>query len=201
MLDEQKISIESDNDEKLALIQQEVAQFGAAQTQIVHDLKSADWALAKLRKLNREQAAEAKMVDEKIAEYKDWLEKQNKRRDGFRDMLERDLTAYTSTERAKNPKYRLSTPNGVVSYTHHKAAVSWADEKATLDWLEKQQDEALKPALKLKPILNKTVFKKMLKLVGDRAVTENGEVVPGVGVNPEHDSVSIKPTEDEEVTE
>lgn len=198
MLDEKQIDVEPSNDEKLQLIQQEVAQFGVARTQIVHDLGSADWALAKLRELNRQQKEDEELVKEKVAEYQEWLEKQNKSRDGFRGLLEHDLTAYTSTERAKNPKYRLSTPNGVVSYTHHKAAVSWADEKATLDWLEKQQDESLKPALKLKPSLNKTAFKKMLKLVDDKAVTENGEVVPGVGVKPEHDTINIKPKEDKQ---
>lgn len=191
----EQIGIEQSNDEKLQLIQQEVEQFGAPRTQIVHDLSSADWALGKLRDLEREQAKEDALVKEKVQMYQEWLEKRNKSREDFRGLLEHDLTAYTATERAKDKKFKLDTPNGKVSYRHSKAAPTWANEKETIAWLEKQDDEQLKEiALNYTPKLDKTALKKVIQLTTDKAVTENGEVIPGIGVNPEHDTILIKPT-------
>ncbi|WP_203663752.1 host-nuclease inhibitor Gam family protein [Lacticaseibacillus sp. 53-4] len=181
-------------DDQLENAMDEIRQFGAADTKVVTDVGSADWALRKLAELDREDKEDQEEASKHITEWTDWRDHMLESRQSFRDFLTHELTAYATNKRVADPKYKLTVPGGVVSFTHYKPKVAVGDADAALkfvkdNWDEKEQAGVIKVTEKLQL----TPFKKALKVAGDKVVDADGQPVEGVMVEPEHESISIKP--------
>ena len=174
---------------------QEINQFGQAKTQTVTDRNSADWALMKLGELESQDKNDGALAAAKIREWEDWLADQEAKRAKFRDYLEHELMAFGANERAKDPKFKFSTPNGKITFRKSKAAPQWEDDAAVLDFIKSNWSlEEAEKVISVKESFNKSEVKKYLKVVGDKVVDDDGQIVPGVGVKPASETISIKPT-------
>lgn len=172
----------------------EIRQFGAAETRVVKDVGSANWALCKLAELDQQDKTDEKDANDEIAKWTEWLAKSKESRQSSRDFLNHELTAYASNNREADPKYKLNVPGGVVSFTHYKPKVAVSNADAALEFVKKNWDEKDRESvIKVTEKLQLTPFKKALKIAGDKVVDADGQPVEGVTVEPDHETINIKP--------
>lgn len=182
-------------EEKYDDVMNEINQFGQAQTHLVTDRDSADWALMMLGELESQDEDDETLAAAKINQWRDWLADQQAKREKSREYFEHELMAFGANERAKDPKFKLETPNGKITFRKAKAAPQWEDDQAVLDFIKANwSPDELKKVIAIKESFNKTEAKKHLKVVGDKVVDDDGQIVPGVGVKPATEAISIKPT-------
>ena len=149
----------------------------------VTDLQEATWALRKLRALNEKIDEINAIAVEEISRINEWAEKEVKSLNYDKEYFERLLSAYYVEERAKDKKFKLSTPYGKVT-SRKTTKYIYEDEQAIMDYCNTNEIDVIR----VKEELDKTVFKKLCK---DGVNQETGEVVPGVRVEVV-ESISIK---------
>lgn len=149
----------------------------------VIDLQSATWVLRKLRAVNEKMNEINTIAVEEISRINEWAEKEVKSLNYDKEYFERLLSAYYVEERAKDKKFKLSTPYGKVT-SRKTTKYIYEDEQAIMDYCNTNEIDVIR----VKEELDKTVFKKLCK---DGVNQETGEVVPGVRVEVV-ESISIK---------
>lgn len=149
----------------------------------VTDLQEATWALRKLRALNEKIDEINAIAVEEISRINEWAEKEVKSLNYDKEYFERLLSAYYVEERAKDKKFKLSTPYGKVT-SRKTTKYIYEDEQAIMDYCNTNEIDVIR----VKEELDKTVFKTLCK---DGINQETGEVVPGVRVEVV-ESISIK---------
>ena len=149
----------------------------------VTDLQEATWALRKLRALNEKIDEINAIAVEEISRINEWAEKEVKSLNYDKEYFERLLSAYYVEERAKDKKFKLSTPYGKVT-SRKTTKYIYEDEQAIMDYCNTNEIDVIR----VKEELDNTVFKKLCK---DGVNQETGEVVPGVRVEVV-ESISIK---------
>lgn len=149
----------------------------------VTDLQEATWALRKLRALNEKIDEINAIAVEEISRINEWAEKEVKSLNYDKEYFERLLSAYYVEERAKDKKFKLSTPYGKVT-SRKTTKYIYEDEQAIMDYCNTNEIDVIR----VKEELDKTVFKTLCK---DGVNQETGEVVPGVRVEVV-ESISIK---------
>lgn len=177
-------------------IGQEIEQNGHAVTRFVTDDDKADWAFKQLSQLAAEHKHDQDYVDHNIQPYLDWLAKRDDKRESFQDFLQLDLMTYALNKRRDDPKYKLNLPHGKGTFRRAKAKPVVKDDKALLSWIVSNWPaERAKDAIKQEP--RKSVLNKYMTPVGDKVVDDNGQIVDGMGVDAGHDSVTLKPLEED----
>ena len=152
----------------------------------IDSFEKAVWVFKKLRSIAAEEAkvkdtAEKEMApiikwrDEELAQYK-------KDKEYFSYLLEE----YYRSERAKDSKFKLSTPYGKAT-SSTRETYFYDDEEAIIKYCTENDIEAIRE----KRELDKNTFKKLLP---GGINLKTGEVVPGVRVE-EVTNVSIKVVE------
>lgn len=149
----------------------------------VTDLQGATWALRKLRALNEKIEEINATAVEEISRINEWAEKEVKSLNDDKEYFEGLLSAYYVEERAKDKKFKLSTPYGKVT-SRKTTKYIYEDEQAIMDYCNTNEIDVIR----VKEELDKTAFKKLCK---DGVNQETGEVVPGVRVEVV-ESISIK---------
>lgn len=149
----------------------------------VTDLQGATWALRKLRALNEKIEEINATAVEEISRINEWAEKEVKSLNDDKEYFEGLLSAYYVEERAKDKKFKLSTPYGKVT-SRKTTKYICEDEQAIMDYCNTNEIDVIR----VKEELDKTAFKKLCK---DGVNQETGEVVPGVRVEVV-ESISIK---------
>ena len=81
----------------------------------VIDLQSATWVLRKLRAVNEKMNEINTIAVEEISRINEWAEKEVKSLNDDKEYFEGLLSAYYIEERAKDKKFKLSTPYGKVT--------------------------------------------------------------------------------------
>lgn len=177
-------------------ISQEIEQDGHAATRFVTDDDKADWAFKQLADLAAEHKQDQEYVDHNIKPYLDWLEKRDAKRQGFRDFLQQDLMTYALDKRHDDPKYKLNLPHGKGTFRRAKPKPVVKDDQALLSWIVNNwPTDRVKDAIKQEP--RKSVLNKYMTPAGDKVVDDNGQIVDGMGVDAGHDSVTLKPLEED----
>ena len=149
----------------------------------VTDLQGATWALRKLRALNEKIAEINTLAIEEISRINEWAEKEVKSLNDDKEYFEGLLSAYYVEERAKDKKFKLSTPYGKVT-SRKTTKYIYEDEQAVMDYCNLNEIDAIR----VKEELDKTAFKKLCK---DGVNQATGEIIPGVRVETV-DNISIK---------
>jgi hypothetical protein len=182
--------------EKLDEIRAEIDQFGQAET-FVTDEGKAGWAFRELAKVARENQKTRDQADLAIKQIEQWRDAKVSKNDSWYATLEHQLLAYSENQRQKDPKYRLDTPFGKVTIrTTKMPKAKIADATQVLNfvkanWNPHMQDEVIKRTEKV----GITDLKPFIKIVGDKAVDEDGQVIPGVTIEPAGKETSAaKPT-------
>ncbi len=149
----------------------------------VTDLQGATWALRKLRALNEKIAEINTLAIEEISRINEWAEKEVKSLNDDKEYFEGLLSAYYVEERAKDKKFKLSTPYGKVT-SRKTTKYIYEDEQAIMDYCNTNEIDVIR----VKEELDKTAFKKLCKYGVNQAT---GEIVPGVRVETV-ENISIK---------
>lgn len=149
----------------------------------VTDLQSATWALRKLTAVNEKINEINSVAVEEISRINEWAEKEAKSLNNDKEYFEGLLSAYYIEERAKDKKFKLSTPYGKVTSSKRTKYI-YEDEQAIMDYCNLNEIDVIR----VKEELDKTSFKKLCK---DGVNQDTGEIVPGVRVEVV-ESVSVK---------
>lgn len=140
----------------------------------IDNLEGATWAFRKLRAIESKKAEIKAIADEERARIDLWEQKEIKQYEDDTEYFEGLLSAYYVAERAKDKKFKLSTPYGKVSSRKTEKYI-YEDEQAIKDYCNVNEIDAIR----VKEELDKAAFKKLCK---GGINQETGEVVPGVRV-------------------
>ncbi len=149
----------------------------------INDLQDATWAFRKLRAIEEKQKEITSIAIEEKNRIDEWLSKETKSLDDDKAYFEGLLSAYYIEERAKDKKFKLSTPYGKVTSSKRTKYI-YEDEQAIIDYCNVNEIDAIR----VKEELDKTAFKNLCK---DGVNQSTGEVVPGVRVE-KVESISVK---------
>ena len=150
----------------------------------INDLQGATWAFRKLRAIEEKQRELTSIAIEEKNRIDEWLSKESKSLDDDKAYFEGLLSAYYIEERAKDKKFKLSTPYGKVTSRKTEKYI-YEDEQAIMDYCNMNELDVIR----VKEELDKSAFKKICK---GGVNQETGEVVPGVRVETV-ESISVKP--------
>lgn len=174
---------------RLELIKSEIEEFGQAKEHYVTDETSAGWAFRKLEQLKREDKKDQEQIKDTLDAAKqatDWLEYRRVKRQKDHDFFERELLVFQENQRVHDPKYKLDTPFGkLVSQTSHRDNPKMSDPTQVLNfvkdnWTPEMQDKVITRTEKV----TITNIKKLVKVAGDKVVDDDGQVIPGMFVEP-----------------
>lgn len=163
---------------------------------IVDSPEKADWALYKLREANKLIKQNEKIAEENHERVDKWLECENSKANESKEYFEDLLQEYFTNERAKNSKFKFSSPNGTLS--SRKQQDNWIyEENKLVDVLKDTEFVTSVPKLE-KGLFKKSAKKGLdgLSVVGNKVVNTNtGEVIDGVQIQEQPDKIVIS-TED-----
>lgn len=157
---------------------------------VVADLNSANWAFRKLAAIEQKRKGIKELADKEIERIRKWQEQEEKGLNNSKEFFEGLLTEYYVRQKEVDPKFKISTPYGKVSSGKQQPKWNYEDEKV-LNWLKKNDVELIR----IKEEVNKAELKKKYQIVGNTAVTEDGEIVEGITIENRPDSINIKVVE------
>lgn len=149
----------------------------------VSDLQSATWCFRKLRAVEEKIKQVTSVAAVEIDIITEWLVGEVKSLESDKAYFEGLLNEYYVKERAKDKKFKLSTPYGKVT-SRKTSKYIYEDEQAIMDYCYKNEIDAIR----VKTELDKTALKKFCK---DGVNQETGEIVPGIRIE-KVESISIK---------
>lgn len=149
----------------------------------IENLEGATWAFRKLRAIEAKKAEIKAIADEEKARIDLWEQQQLKQYEADTEFFEGAISAYFIEERAKDKKFKLSTPYGKVSSRKAEKYI-YEDEQVIKDYCNVNEIDVIK----IKEELDKTAFKKLCK---GGVNQETGEIVPGVRVE-NIETISVK---------
>lgn len=149
----------------------------------IDDLQGATWAFRKLRAIEEKHAEVCFIAEQEKVRVESWLEKEKKNYEEDKGYFQFLLSEYYKEERAKDKKFKLSTPYGKVTSRKSK---SWKyeDEPSLIKYLK---DSEL-PYVRVKEEVNKADLKKAFK---DGVNAETGEILPFITIE-ETESITVK---------
>lgn len=140
----------------------------------INDLAGATWAFRKLRAIEEKQKELTSIAIEERQRIDEWLRNETKALNYDKAYFEGVLSAYYIEERAKDKKFKLSTPYGKVTSRKTEKYI-YEDEQEIMDYCSMNELDVIR----VKEELDKTAFKKICRGGVNQAT---GEVVPGVRV-------------------
>ncbi|MBP3930742.1 MAG: host-nuclease inhibitor Gam family protein [Peptostreptococcaceae bacterium] len=148
----------------------------------VRDLQSATWVFRKLREIEEKVDEITAVAIEEKERINDWLFNETKALQQDKEYFEGLLSAYYIQERAKDKRFKLSTPYGKVTTRKNK---KWSyDDEVVKEYIKAEN----LPYIRIKEELDKTSLKKEFK---DGINPLTGELVPGITIE-EIESITIK---------
>lgn len=148
----------------------------------VKDLVGATWCFRKLRAIEDKIADVTNVAAVEIERITEWLTNETKVLESDKAYFEGLLNAYYVEQRAKDKKFKLSTPYGKVTARKTK---KWIYDEEVVKEYVKAEDL---PFIRVKEELDKAAIKKAFK---DGVNTETGEYIPGITIE-DVESISIK---------
>lgn len=149
----------------------------------IEDLEGATWAFRKLRAINSKAIEIKALADAERLRINAWEEQQLKQFESDSEYFESLIGSYFVEERAKDNKFKLSTPYGKVS-TRKASKWIYDDEEALKKYVKDNDIDAIR----IKEELDKTSLKKICK---DGINQETGEILPFVRIE-ESETITVK---------
>ena len=149
----------------------------------IDSLEGATWAFRKLRAIEAKKAEIKAIADEEKVRIDLWEQQEIKQYEADKEYFEGLLSAYYVEERAKDKKFKLSTPYGKVS-SRKTSKWIYEDEEEIKQYVKENDIDAIR----IKEELDKTSLKKICK---DGVNQETGELLPGLRIE-ETESISVK---------
>lgn len=155
--------------------------------------RTAQWAMRHLAELRADEARDTATYDAELAHLDEWATRRAKSREWGISFFERHLEDYARRQREATGGKRKSIdlPAGKVRTTIRKARIVVTDRDSFVEWATGTAASLLR--VKREP--DATAIGVALQMTDSGTVVDpvSGEVVPGLGVEPESVSVSIKP--------
>lgn len=148
----------------------------------VSDLQGATWCFRKLRAIEEKVEEVTSVAAVEIDRITEWLKGEVESLESDKAYFEGLLNEYYVKERAKDKKFKLSTPYGKVTARKTK---KWTYDDEVVKAYVKAEEL---PFIRIKEELDKVAIKKAFK---DGVNTETGEYIPGIRIE-EVESISIK---------
>lgn len=170
-----------DIDEDLKVTEEQKERFK------IENVEQADWALRVIRKANERLLEVQAMYDKERERIDNWKTKEDNR--SLRDIafMEGLLIEYFENERRRDEKFRLSTPNGKV--TSRKSQDKWEFSDETV--IEHLKANGLNELVKIEEKIDKRELKKLFTKDGIDVYDTNGEIVKGIKVYSQPDSIKV----------
>lgn len=149
----------------------------------VESLESATWCFRKLRAIAAKKAEIEAVAAEEVARIEAWKQEQLKQYKSDTEFFEGCISAYYLEERAKDKKFKLSTPYGKVSCRKSSKWI-YEDEQALIDYCNVNEIDAIR----VKEELDKANLKKICK---NGVNQETGELLPGLRIE-ETETITVK---------
>lgn len=150
----------------------------------IENLEGATWAFRKLRAIENKEADIKAIAEEEINRVNSWKEKELEQYAKDKEYFNYLLEEYYRSEKAKDKKFKLSTPYGKVTSTKRKKWDYGNDEEGLLNYLKENEPSCIR----VKEEINKTELKKVFK---DGVNKETGEILPFIRIE-EEESVTVK---------
>lgn len=146
----------------------------------------ADWCMGKLALVESElDAIEAQRTEWQL-QLDDWHATVTRRPTKRRELFVGYLTDYARRQREETGVATLTLPGGKVTSRRNPAKLVVADPEAVLAWARACAGEVVKETLFLDRL------RRMVVVRDGRPVSQDGEVVAGLDIEPEHVSYSVK---------
>lgn len=163
----------------------------------ITDLDRANWAFRKLKAIAEKKKEIEELAKKEIKPYKlaiseieEWKDTELESFDRSINFFNFLLEEYYREGRKSDAKFKVSTPYGKV--TSRKLQPKWNfEEDRLLGWLKANDLELVRT----KEEVNKAELKKKYKIVGNNVVTEDGEIVEGIEIEEQQDSIAVKVVE------
>lgn len=156
--------------------------------EVVNDIQ-ANWALRKIKELESEIKSNQEMAQYEIEKIEQWEEQVNQSLTRSVDYFKGLLAKYAMAKKENDPSFKsLKLPNGNLQFRKQQPKWSYDDKTLVASLKQLGLDEYIKT--EEKPV--KKDIKKVLQVAGNKAVTENGEVVEGIEVEERGESFSVK---------
>ena len=149
----------------------------------IENLESATWCFRKLRAISDKEREIQEVAASEIERIECWKKEQLKQYESDAEFFQGCISAYFIEERAKDKKFKLSTPYGKVTARKTKKWI-YEDEEALKKYVKENDIEVIK----VKEELDKVTLKKIFK---DGINQETGEVIPGVRIE-ESETITVK---------
>ena len=148
----------------------------------ITNLQGATWCFRKLRAIEDKVEEVTSVAALEIDRITQWLTGETKSLEEDKAYFEGLLNAYYIKERAKDKKFKLSTPYGKITARKTK---KWTyDEEIVKAYVKAEE----LPFIRVKEELDKSALKKAFK---DGINTETGEYVPGIVIE-EIENITVK---------
>lgn len=156
----------------------------------ITDINSLNWALRKISSINAQLSDEEKLYESEFGRIALWIGKQRDSAARSREFFEGLIAEYATTQREKDPKFKVSTPYGKLSYRKQKPHWDYVDE-TLVKYLE---DNSLNDLIRVKkePIKNDIKERFAVSKEGRLINQDTGEVIPGVVITERGDKLEIK---------
>ena len=167
----------------------------------IKDLESANWAFRKLKAIEEKKKEIEELAKKEIEPYKleiepykleidrieEWKDTEHKSFDSSINFFNFLLEEYYREQRMLDPKFKVSTPYGKVTSRKQQPKWNYEDDKV-IEWLLKNDKDLVR--VKYEP--NKTDIKNKYKVVGEKVVTEDGEIVEGIAIEERDPVVKVE---------
>lgn len=183
------ISIESQADAEIQA--DHGAEAPASERFRISDLGTLNWALRKLAALDRRETEITELAKAELERIENWRKKRLDAVQRSREYLMFLIEEYARKQREENPKWKVSTPYGRVSFRRMAPKWHWKDDLSLVEWLERSGHTDM---IRIKKEPEKTMVKNFLAPIENGLVIDpnTGEIVPGVQVEEQPEKLVVE---------
>lgn len=161
----------------------------------ITDDAQAAWAMRKLLQFEQEADEARRLAEAEKDRIETWLERQLSRHQHDRDYFRSILTHYAIGQRAEKDRKTIDTPYGSVKSRAGQPKITVSDLPAFLEWAKQDKPEFVR----IKEDIDLTKVKAACQIentptLGLVAVTDDGEIVPGLNIDPATVNITIEVT-------
>lgn len=146
----------------------------------VTDLTSANWCFKKIKQVEYRKKQMEEYVHNEIKIIEEFHLKEEKNLNDEIDYFKFLLKEYIEKQQEVDPKFKISTVDGVASFGKIQQKIKYDDEVMLEFCKQNKLDKFINTVTTEK--LNKKEFNSYLNIVGDKVVTVDGEVLENVNI-------------------
>lgn len=155
----------------------------------VTDLDTANWCFRKLQALKHQKNEFENLAQAEMDRIQNWLEARLQTLIRQEEFFNNLLQEYALVQRAADPKFKISTPYGKVSFRKQQPKWNYKDETV----LNSLKAASLTDFIKIKEEVNKAELKKAAKVVnGNVLIADTGELIEGIEVVEQPEAIKIE---------